>query len=427
MEANQKDLELKKLRERVVELEKSLKEFQTLKETSREQESELHQIEQRFSQVAESAGEWIWEIDAQGMYTYSSPAVESIIGYTPDEIVGKKYFYQLIVPESCERLKEAAFKIFRERKFFKDLKIPNLHKDGSKVISEASGVPIISEDNQFLGYRGLDFDITHRDMYEKALKKSERQLQDIIDHLPDATLAINLDGEVIAWNKAIEEMTGVKAADIMGKANYEYAIPFYDERRPILIDLIFKSEEEIKEMHYLGIHKEGKALMAETTLPTPRGIKSYLWGKASPLYDENGELMGAVESIRDITHRKKAERELQKSKDRFQQVVENAEEWIWEVDEQGLYTYSSPVVEKILGYTPDEIVGKKHFYDFFPSDEREYKMKSAFKIFEKRESFSSFINHNIHKNGERVILETSGVPFYDEHKEFIGYRGVDND
>lgn len=553
METNNKDLELKKLRERVVNLERSLEEFESLKETSREQESELYQSEKRFSQVAESAGEWIWEIDAQGLYTFSSPAVESIIGYTPDDIVGKKYFYELIVPESRKRLKEAAFKLFQERKSFKDLKIPNLHKDGSKVISEVSGVPIISEDKQFIGYRGLDFDITPRVMYEKALKKSKRQLHDIIDHLPDATLAINLDGEVIAWNKAIETMTGVKAADIMGKADYEYAIPFYGNRRPILIDLIFKSEEEIKKMHYLGIHKEGQALMAETTLPAPRGIKSYLWGKASPLYDENGELMGAVESIRDITYRKKAEkklreseekyrtifeksgipiifveadstislvnrefehitgyrkeevegklsftefvatpaekkmmleyhrlrrmdkdtapvsyefhfqdkagniknalvnasvipgtsrslvalmditerkkaeRELQESKDRFQQVVENAEEWIWEVDEQGLYTYTSPVVEKILGYSTDEIVGIKHFYDFFTPENREYKKNSAFNIFNKRESFSSFINHNMHKNGETVILETSGVPFYDEHNKFKGYRGVDND
>jgi PAS domain S-box-containing protein len=80
---------------------------------------------------------------------------------------------------------------------------------------------------------------------EANLKQSEHRFSDIINNLPDATFVIDPNGKVIAWNRAIEEMTGVGARDMLGKGNFEYAIPFYRERRPILIDLIFKSDEDI--------------------------------------------------------------------------------------------------------------------------------------------------------------------------------------
>ena len=74
--------------------------------------------------------------------------------------------------------------------------------------------------------------------------------------------------------------------------------------------------------------------------------------------------------------RKQIEEELKKSEKRFKDITENTMEWIWEVDANGLYTYSSPVIEKILGYKPEEVVGKKHFYDFFSPTEKE-KLKKA--------------------------------------------------
>ena len=141
---------------------------------------------------------------------------------------------------------------------------------------------------------------------ERSRIESEKRLSDIINFLPDATFAIDRAGTVIAWNRAIEEMTGVAAQVMLGKGNYEYAVPFYGERRPILIDLIFSSPEEIQ-AHYSQIVQDGTMLAAETALPRVHGEIRTLWGKASPLYDKNGQIPGSIESIRDITERKKAE------------------------------------------------------------------------------------------------------------------------
>jgi PAS domain S-box-containing protein len=85
-------------------------------------------------------------------------------------------------------------------------------------------------------------------LFEQA-QEAQRRLADIVDFLPDATLVMDRAGRVMAWNRAIEEMTGIKAQDMIGKGNYEYAIPFYGERRPILIDLVLLSQEEIEKRY----------------------------------------------------------------------------------------------------------------------------------------------------------------------------------
>jgi len=147
----------------------------------------------------------------------------------------------------------------------------------------------------------------NRKKTEKLAKDTERRLYDIINFLPDATFAIDAEGNVIAWNRAIEEMTGIPAQDILGKGDYEYSIPFYGERRPILIDLISTPDEEFGRGKYAIIKKEGDILIAETTLPRPLGRYSVLMGKASFLYNDEGHITGAIESIRDITEQKRAD------------------------------------------------------------------------------------------------------------------------
>lgn len=144
---------------------------------------------------------------------------------------------------------------------------------------------------------------------QQSLRESEKLLFDIINFLPDATLAINREGVIIAWNRAVEEMTGVPAREMAGRGNYEYALPFYGERRPMLIDLIFEPEESLRQ-NYSDIRREGDVLIAETDLPRPKGVHKVLTGRASPLYNESGEIVGAIESIRDVTEQKHAEDEL---------------------------------------------------------------------------------------------------------------------
>jgi PAS domain S-box-containing protein len=153
------------------------------------------------------------------------------------------------------------------------------------------------------------------------IKNSEQRLADIINFLPDATFVISNEGQVIAWNHAIEVLTGVKAEEILGKGNHEYALPFYGNRRPILIDLVLKPVDEAERAYY-AFQREGAAVVAEIFIPSfkPGGI--YLWAKASPLYDTEGNLVGSIESIRDITEHKKADTALRENLRFLQHLID---------------------------------------------------------------------------------------------------------
>lgn len=129
----------------------------------------------------------------------------------------------------------------------------------------------------------------------------------------------------------------------------------------------------------------------------------------------------------DISNLKQTEQAYRESEERFRQVVENAEEWVWEVDVEGLYTYASPVVETLLGYTPDELVGKKHFYDLFEEGVREGVKEQALQALARREPFRNFENVNRHKHGQSITLSTNGVPIFGENGQWLGYRGSDSD
>ncbi len=131
---------------------------------------------------------------------------------------------------------------------------------------------------------------------EQSLLDSERRLSDIIDFLPDATFAIDRSGHVIAWNRAIEEMTGVLHEDMLGKGDYEYAIPFYGKKRPILIDLIDEPDEKILQF-YSNIYRTNHSLTAETDLPHPKGDHISVLVKVCALYNQAGEITGAINQI----------------------------------------------------------------------------------------------------------------------------------
>ncbi len=125
-----------------------------------------------------------------------------------------------------------------------------------------------------------------------------------------------------------------------------------------------------------------------------------------------------------IEDRDRAVRSLAVSEERFRDIAANANEWIWEVDPRGRYTYSSPVVEQILGYTPEEVL-ERHFYDFFHPDDREALKQEAFKVVADKTAFCGFINRNVHKDGRSVWLATSGTPVLNPSGELLGYRGAD--
>ena len=204
--------------------------------------------------------------------------------------------------------------------------------------------------------RALDEAEEHRKrrQAEEKLQTSHQQLLNIIEFLPDATFVIDRDKKVIAWNRAIEEMTGTRKEDILGQGDYAYAIPWYGERRPVLIDLIGDDDSAFK-TKYQYVKKQDRLLYAEVFIPSLFGGRgAHLWVTASPLLDSHSNIVGAIESVRDITERKKAE----ESHARLATAVEQSAESVTITDTNGKILYVNPAFEKTSGYSRPEAIGQ---------------------------------------------------------------------
>jgi PAS domain S-box-containing protein len=209
--------------------------------------------------------------------------------------------------------------------------------------------------------------IQQRIRAEEIVQESQKRLADIISFLPDAVLAIDNDGRVIAWNNAIERMTGVAAQDMLGKGDHEYSIPFYGKRRPILIDLVLMEDSEV-EKKYDHLQRDGDRITSETFIQTLFGGKGgYLWGTASPLYDTLGNHIGAIEVIRDITDRKRNEDLLARREITLKTLLNAPEDTIALLDRQGIIIDINLVGARRLGGTLEDILGRCA-YDLLPPD-----------------------------------------------------------
>ena len=130
--------------------------------------------------------------------------------------------------------------------------------------------------------------------------------------------------------------------------------------------------------------------------------------------------------IKDITMYQQADEMLLESKLKYQNLIESTSDWVWEVDEDGRYTYVSPRIRDLLGYEPEEVVNKTPF-DLMPPEEAKRVRKIFATAVARHETINSLENINLHKKGHPVILETSGAPFFDARGKFSGYRGIDRD
>ncbi len=159
----------------------------------RERQALLLASEERFIRLAEQSRTVVWEIDAQGLYTYFSPAVEPILGYRPDELVGKLHFYDLHPEQGREEFKRAAFELLARKQPFVNFENAAQTKRGTVVWLLTSGFPILDDQGGLLGYRGNDIDITLRKRSEEQVRallaESNQSRQALLGILEDQTRA----------------------------------------------------------------------------------------------------------------------------------------------------------------------------------------------------------------------------------------------
>jgi two-component system, cell cycle sensor histidine kinase and response regulator CckA len=256
---------------------------------------------------------------------------------------------------------------------------------------------------------------------KERLRTSEDRLRQIIDFLPDATFVIDTEGKVVAWNHAIEKMTGIKAKDMLGKGDYEYAIPFYGKTRPVLIDMV--SRWDMKEAEaYKYVNTKGEALVSETydCLVRPGGT---LWNTATLLYDENGQVTGAIESIRDITERKQYEESLRESEERYRSLFEQARDAIVITTEHGDVVDVNTYALNLFGYTKEEMIAM-NFQQLYVDPDDGHRFRREMK---ERGSAGDFYTRLHRSDGSEMECTMNVDCRCGKNGAILGYQGIIRD
>ena len=315
----------------------------------------LRESEQLFRSLTETSFAVAF-IAQDGVFRYINASAIAYAGYPAEELIGRNADI-IVHPDDRAMVKMKAREMLKGR---------NTSPYEFRMITKQGKIRLIIQIVSSIQYHGRPailgnaMDVTERKQAEEALRESERRLADIIDFLPDATLAIDLQGRVIAWNRAIEEMTGVKAQDMLGKGDYEYALPFYGVRRPILSDLVLKPDKKVEKSYYSILEKKKDLLIVETWVPFLKWRRAFLWAKASPLYDSKGDIAGAIESIRDITERKQLEELLRMSEEKYRQLFATVPDAIFIFDaETRQFIDANESALKLYSYSREEFLKMK--------------------------------------------------------------------
>lgn len=308
--------------ERTTELERINRKLQQEIVERRKVEDALRKSEERYRRLAENAPDVVYRYEflPRRRFTFVSPSVIRITGCSPEEYYADADLpFKLVHPDDTVLLEC----IYRRETFLDGvppLCLPELRwirEDGTIVWTEEHTAPILDEGGNIIAIETISRNITQRKKAEEALQIAHQKLLGIIEFLPDATLVIDNERRVIAWNKAIEIMTGIPKEDILGRGDHAYAVPFYGDTRPMLIDMVFETDVEFPH-EYDFIRKKGNTIYAEAFVPqTYLGEGAYLWIMASPLLNDSGHLIGAIESIRDITEHKVMEQEVRKNAEKI--------------------------------------------------------------------------------------------------------------
>lgn len=300
---------------------------------------------------------------------------------------------------------------------------------------------------------------------EKSLTVAQKKSYDIIEFLPDATFAVDTDGKVIAWNRAIEKITGIPKKDMIGKGDYAYAVPFIGNKEPLLIDAARLNTDLEKLSVHDSVNMTGKTMFVDQY---NRLLKRYLSSAASALVEDDGTIYGAIESIRDVTGQKEDELELKLYKEHLEEMVKERSDSLVKANEEltrqimekdrvaralaeselkyrdlvesansiilrwkpdGSITFINTYAQKFFNYTENEILGKSIFGTIVDDIESTGRSLPTLikEIVDNPEGHVVNENENIRKTGERVWIAWTNKPIYGNDGSLREILSVGND
>ncbi|NLV26141.1 MAG: PAS domain S-box protein [Methanomicrobiales archaeon] len=407
----------------------------------------LTESELRFRSLIQNSSDIIRILDKDGTIIFDSPSSFSILGYPQGSLIGTSAF-DYIHPDDRDRVFSDFTDVYHETNNHIPTEYRIQKADGKYLYVESlalnlldtpgiNGIvatthPIqnqkmaelrmqkIADDlaaaNEELASQEEELRLSLIQLKEKeqALLDSEERFRSMAERSSDLIILIDNNFVAVYISPSAPAIVGYEPEELIGKPADFWAKTIFEPSCPDFL-------------HYVQKTLNGETVSnLEIKYQRKDGSLAYASGYAVPAVHD-GTVTGIQISMRDITPVKTAEIKLKRSEQRFLATTLNAGVWVWEIDPDGKFIYSSSAVEQILGYTPDELTQKIHYYDLFDPFVREEQVKDTQRLTSLNQPFTDVITLYRHKDGKPVILNTSGTPVFDDQNSWTGYCGVAQD
>lgn len=376
----------------------------------------LLEQEERLNQLAIQSKTFAWEVDNNGLYTYLNDVVESVLGYSAGEIIGKKHFYDFHPEDSREEFKKEALAVFQTKAIFNDLHNQALSQKGDLLWLSTNGIPLLNKDGSLRGYRGSDTDISEKKYAEIALKKSEENFRRIADNINEIFWLRDANNQKMIYiNPAYEKIFGRTRQSL-----YTNPDSFLEAIHP---------EDRDRMMELFMIYLETSEFNTAYRIVRPDGDIRWLQAKTMPVRNEQGEITGHTGFAVDITSKmrqdeilKKNANEIEESNSLLNTLLNNLPDLIWLKDTAGNYIRCNKRFESFIGKPNEEIIGASDYALFEPE------LAEFFRIHDKAamEAGAPLMNEEQIKfaDGHNEILETTKSPMKDASGNVLGVLGI---
>jgi PAS domain S-box-containing protein len=381
-------------------------------------EKELRRSEQRSLAVSMNAGSWIWEVDPNGVYRYTSPAVEQILGYRPDELVGKMHCYDLFDPSMLEEQKATVLAIFNRHEPCRHLVMHGCHRNGTPVVLNTSAIPVFEEDGTFSGYYGINEDITERKRAEEAQKMSEIHLAEAMDLAHLGGWEFNVRTGLFTFDDRFYALYGTTVEREGGSqiSAEVYVREFvHPEDRDIVVKFVEKANKKtdlhcVSQLEHRIIRRDGEIRHIVVRIDVTK--------------DAEGRIIKTHGVNQDITERKRAEEALRESRQILETIINTIPVRVFWKDKNLTYLGCNTQFARDAGFEkPEEIIGKDDYAMGWGKQAELYRADDRL-VIESGRPRLLIEEPQTTPSGEEISLLTSKVPLKNVTGEVIGVLGT---
>lgn len=375
----------------------------------------LYEVESCFRALSETAPVGIWIMDHQGKVTFVSKYLSDFTG-EPTEKLRSDSCGDWVHPDDCEQNK-ISFQIAFSQHQPITLKYRLRRHDGEYRWHLDQASPRFNLDGEFIGYVGAAVDFHHQieiqTEIEQALIISEATQLGALANIPQMVWMYNANREIIYVNQRVLDYFQTTLAEVKSKQSkgwHKWLHP--EDLKVVLAELALKSPlGESVEMELRWLH-------------VPSGEYRWHLGRYAAIRDSNGNIVKYLATDTDIHEFRQTQIQLKQSEARYRQLIELTSDMLWEVDREGIITYVSPNVEKLLGYSPQELIGQSLFGFMSTIEKKRFQSQWLSALANDYAPLKDLEIEKYHKNGDSIYLEVSGLAIFDEDGNWCGYRGV---